>query len=133
MATFIVIGIWHGAEFKYVAYGLYNAFIIILGLLLEPQLKAAVAKLHINTESRVWKVFQMLRTLMIVTVGRMFPKASSFTVALSMYASILKGNGDVPFSEQILQLGLTGIDYGILLEHVQYGLSSVSSRRGTLK
>ena len=46
MATFVVIGIWHGAEFKYVAYGLYNAFIIILGLLLEPQLKAAVEKLE---------------------------------------------------------------------------------------
>ena len=115
MATFVVIGIWHGAEFKYVAYGLYNAFIIILGLLLEPQLKAAVEKLHINAESRMWKVFQMLRTLMIVTIGRMFPKAASFTVALSMYTSIFKGNGGVPFSEQILQLGLTGIDYCILL------------------
>lgn len=35
-ATFITIGIWHGAEFKYIAYGLYNGTIIVMGLLLEP-------------------------------------------------------------------------------------------------
>ena len=35
MATFLTIGLWHGAEFKYIAYGLYNGGIIILGLLLS--------------------------------------------------------------------------------------------------
>lgn len=111
MATFIVIGIWHGAEFKYVAYGLYNGFIIILGLLLDPYFKRTIEKLHINIQSRGWKVFQMLRTLMIVTVGRMFPKAASFGVAISMYGSILKGNGGVSFGKQILDLGLTARDF----------------------
>ena len=57
----------------------------------------------------------MLRTLMIVTVGRMFPKAASFGVAISMYGSILKGNGGISFTEQILDLGLTARDFIVLL------------------
>lgn len=36
LITFFVIGIWHGAEFKYIAYGLYQAVFIIGGILFEP-------------------------------------------------------------------------------------------------
>lgn len=113
MATFLTIGLWHGSEFKYIAYGLYNGGIIILGLLLDPYLKAAVEKLHINVKSTWWKLFQIVRTFMLIVIGRMFPKAASFTVAISMYVSILKGS-DVPYGDQILTLGLDQVDFIII-------------------
>lgn len=114
MATFITIGLWHGAEFKYVAYGLYNGGIIVLSLLLEPYFKKAIETLKINVESKLWKLFQIIRTFCIVTWGRMFPKAASFGVAMSMYASIFRPY-DVPFKEAVLTLGLNNGDFLVIL------------------
>lgn len=113
MATFLTIGLWHGSEFKYIAYGLYNGGIIILGLLLDPYLKAAVEKLHINVKSTWWKLYQIVRTFLLIVIGRMFPKAASFSVALTMYVSILKGS-DVPYMDQIFTLGLDQVDFLIV-------------------
>ena len=113
--TFITIGLWHGAEFKYIAYGLYNGTVIVLGLLCEPFLKAAVKKLHIKEDSWWWKGFQIVRTFFIVVCGRIFPKAASFSVAISMFFSMFKLNHGTPFIETIMSLGLTEIDFLILL------------------
>ena len=131
-ATFITIGLWHGAEFKYVAYGLYNGTVIVLSLLLEPYFKKAIEKLHINIESKLWKVFQIVRTFFIVVFGRMFAKATSFGAALYMYGALFRpdmGNG---FSETILTLGLTNIDFCIILFGciVWFILSFIQERGG---
>lgn len=115
LATFITIGIWHGAEFKYIAYGLYNGLIIVAGLLLEPYFKQAIEKLHINESSKIWKLFQILRTFFIVVFGRMFAKATSFGAAIYMYGAILRPDKGAGFSETIMTLGLTNIDFYIIL------------------
>ena len=76
------IGLWHGAEFKYIAYGLYNGGIIILGLLLEPYLKRVTKALRINTESLGWKIFCIIRTFFLIVIGRMFPEGGIFRCCL---------------------------------------------------
>lgn len=114
-ATFITIGIWHGAEFKYIAYGLYNGIVIVLGLLLEPLFVKWLEKLHINRQSKGWKLFGILRTFLIVTFGRVFPKAASFSVAISMFFSVFRINHGTPLTETMMSLGITGADYLILL------------------
>ena len=112
--TFLTIGLWHGAEFKYIAYGLYNGTVIVLALLLDPYFKAAIEKLHINVKAWWWRGFQIIRTFFIVVFGRIFPKAASFGVAISMFLSIFKPNHGTPFTETIMSLGLGGIDFVIL-------------------
>lgn len=115
MATFITIGLWHGAEFKYIAYGLYNGGIIVISLLMEPYFKKAVEKLHINEKGRGWKLFRIIRTFFIVVFGRMFPKAASFGAAIYMYGALFRPDMGGGFSETIMTLGLTGIDFIIIL------------------
>lgn len=115
MATFLTIGLWHGAEFKYIAYGLYNGGIIILGLLLEPYLKAAVSKLGIDTKSRSWKVFRILRTFLLIVLGRIFPRALSFTAAAAMIGAMFSGNGETGFFAAVSELGLGYMDFLIIL------------------
>lgn len=46
-----VIGIWHGASWKYIFYGLYYYIIMMLGMLFEPLFKFIIEKLKINIES----------------------------------------------------------------------------------
>ena len=113
--TFLTIGLWHGAEFKYIAYGLYNGTIIVLGLLLEPYFKKILTALHIDEKSKGWKGFRIVRTFFVVLAGRVFPKAASFAVAISMFFSMFRLNHGVPFTETVLGLGLTGTDFLILL------------------
>lgn len=114
MATFITIGLWHGAEFKYVAYGLYNGLIIISGLLLEPYFKKWIAALHINVQGMGWKLFTVFRTMLIVVCGRVFPKAASFSVAISMIGSMFKIKSNMSIIKTVHAMGLTKWDYLIL-------------------
>lgn len=133
--TFITIGIWHGAEFKFVAYGLYNGTIIILGLLLEPYFKALTEKLHINVKAKYWKVFSVIRTFFIVMCGRFFPRAASFTVSITMFLSMFKLNHGVPFGETVMALGLTKIDFLIILICclIWFAVSWIQENHGQLR
>lgn len=62
-------GIWHGAGFKYICYGMYYYLIMLFGMLLEPLFARTAALLHINRDGFPFKVFAILRTCVIVTVG----------------------------------------------------------------
>lgn len=115
LATFIIIGLWHGADFKYVAYGLYNGFIIILSLLMEPYFKAWAQKLHINTAGFAWKVFGIVRTVILVSFGRIFTKAASFGTALSMMGSIFAIHNYDGFVATVHSFELSMYDYFVLI------------------
>lgn len=134
-ATFITIGLWHGADFRFIAYGLYNGTIIVLSLLLEPYFSKAIKALHINTQSKLWKGFCIIRTFFIVVCGRVFPRAASFSVAVTMFFSMFKFNHGVPFSETILSLGLTDVDFLIIIVAciVWFVVSYIEETRGQLR
>lgn len=114
MATFLVIGLWHGAEFKYIAYGLYNGLIIVSGLICEPYFRKIESLFHINTKAFSWKVFQICRTFMIVVMGRVFPKAAAFGVSLAMLKCLTVFNPGAFLNGHMLELGLTAADWKVL-------------------
>ena len=85
IATFIVyliIGIWHGANFRYIAFGFWNGAIITSSLLLAGPYETLKAKLHINEGSKLWKFFQTARTSFIVFIGRYITKAPRLLTAV---------------------------------------------------
>lgn len=114
LITFFVIGIWHGAEFKYIAYGLYQAVFIIGGILFEPYLKKLTVLLRINTEAASWKLFQILRTFTLVVIGRFFSRGASFMAALFMMRHSLDLNPGIFFTGDLYTLGLTEQDFSLL-------------------
>ena len=80
LATFIVyfiIGIWHGANFRYIAFGLWNGVLITASLLLEKTFLRWKAALHVNDKSAGWRVFMTLRTALLVFIGRYFTAAAA--------------------------------------------------------
>lgn len=108
--VFIVIGMWHGSQLKYIAFGLYHGFFIIGGILLEDPLARLSEKLRLNRNSRWFKGFQILRTFLIVMMGRFFSRAGSFKQALSMMGSCF-----VPAAmPNLLGLGLNGREMLVL-------------------
>lgn len=70
-------GIWHGAGFKYICYGMYYYLIMLCGMLLEPLFSKTAALLHINRDGFSFKLFEILRTCVIVAVGMMLFRSES--------------------------------------------------------
>ena len=71
LIVFLLVGIWHGAEWKYVLFGFYNGFIMMFSTLLKPFFDKTSVFLHINTKSLLFKGFQIIRTLFIVAISNL--------------------------------------------------------------
>lgn len=87
LATFVVylvIGIWHGANFRYIVFGLWNGTLITASLLLEGTFYNMRGSLGIRDESRPWHLFQVLRTFLLVFIGRYITRAPRLKTAISM-------------------------------------------------
>lgn len=76
---FLLVGIWHGAEWHYIFWGLYQGGIIAFSVLMEPVYCKMTAFLHINTKSGAWKAFRILRTFFIILVGYILDEISDLT------------------------------------------------------
>lgn len=88
LVVFMVVGIWHGANWKYVGFGLWNGLIIMFSELLKPLFEKMTAALHIRTESAGFRLFQIIRTMFIVIIGYVFDIAFGMHSALDMIRKV---------------------------------------------
>lgn len=70
--VFALVGLWHGPQLHYLAWGLYNGIIIALSDLLVPVFEKMKKALHIRQDSRVYYVFCILRTFTIIVFAGYF-------------------------------------------------------------
>lgn len=84
LACFWIIGIWHGANWKYFFYGLYSAFWVATGTLFQDIYIKLKILFKIREEKFAWRLFQILRTIFLVTLGWFFPFAQNATDAFHM-------------------------------------------------
>lgn len=114
--VFMLIGLWHGSSWKYVAYGLYQATFVSTATLLEPFYAKCRSFFGVKPERISFRIFQVLRTVIIVTVGRYFSRAASFMTAISMYRYTLKTfNPWVLFDGSLYKLGLDQKNFQLMI------------------
>ena len=82
--VFFLVGLWHGAAFNNIGWGLYNGVIIAGSNLLADSFRKWKTALHINGESKLWKVFTILRTFILVNIGWLFDTTKNFGEALKV-------------------------------------------------
>lgn len=70
--VFTIVGLWHGAEWHFIAWGLFNGTIIALSDLLAPTFDKWATALKVNRKSAPWHIFSIVRTMTIVSIGRYF-------------------------------------------------------------
>ena len=113
---FFVVGIWHGASWKYIAYGMYNGVIIAFSNLVEPLYNKALDKLNIRNDSKPWKLWMILRTFILVNIGWYFDMGTSLRAALTMIKQSVVSFSFSQFTDgSLLTLGLEARDYVIIL------------------
>lgn len=88
-------GIWHGASWKYVCYGLYYYVILMLGMLFEPLVAKLLERLHISRTSKGYHAFQVVRTSVLVYFGMLIFRAPDLKTAGSMFLSMFRSGGSV--------------------------------------
>lgn len=82
--VFVIVGIWHGTGWNYVAYGCYQAFWTSTAILLAPVYKTMKEKLHIDDRTLGWKLFTIIRTFCILLLGRFLTRAKDLSQALAL-------------------------------------------------
>ena len=66
LAVWLLTGIWHGSSANYVIWGLINGLIIICDSNFSDFYRKILAKLKINSDGKLWKAFQIIRTMLII-------------------------------------------------------------------
>ena len=72
LVVWLITGIWHGASWNFVLWGIFHAVLLIGSQVLEPVFSKALTALHINVKSRLWQLWQMVRTFLLCGLGRIF-------------------------------------------------------------
>lgn len=88
LLTWLAIGLWHGAGWLYVVYGLYYFFLQWLGQAAEPALLRLLPRLPQWREHRIYRLWQVARTFVLVNLGMLLFRANGTRAALEMLASL---------------------------------------------
>ncbi len=116
LIVWLCTGIWHGASWTFVIWGLFHAFLIIGGTLMEGTFKKMTNALKIQTDTFGWRLFQMVRTFTLCCIGRVFFRAESVTAAFSIFKQTFS---NLAFSnlnaQHIFTFGMEAKDFVIIL------------------
>lgn len=113
--VWLLNGIWHGAGVQFVAFGLYQGILIVLGMQLEPVFQWIIDKFRIRTDCFSWRLWQILRTLALIMGGRIIFKANGLYEAMRIGWSILKIHNIWIFTDGTLfKLGLNAWEMFVL-------------------
>lgn len=97
LLVFALVGLWHGPEKHFLAWGLYNGIIIAASDAMAPLFAKLNTLLHIPRDSKGMQVFRVIRTFMIVVFAGYFDVIGPVKVGISCFINtfthfdILKG------------------------------------------
>ena len=117
LASFVVwftTGIWHGASWNFIVWGLGNFVVIMISQELEP----LYAKFHkkVNTDgSTTYKSFQIGRTILLMSALRLFDCYRDVPLTFKMFGTMFTTwNWNKLGGNALLNLGISRADYVIL-------------------
>lgn len=106
-------GLWHGAGWTFLFFGMYHFFMILMGNIFEPLIIKICSKLHINRKNMLYRIFQSVKMTILVFIGELFFRAPTMKVAFEMLKRMFKF---VPIKTgEIISLGLDTKDYIVLI------------------
>ncbi|MCR5543956.1 MAG: MBOAT family protein [Eubacterium sp.] len=77
LIVFFLVGIWHGASWKYVVYGLLNGGIIAFSELMGGPYKSWKKALHISGKEGWYHIFQIVRTYILVNLRWFYDRSDT--------------------------------------------------------
>ena len=113
--VWICNGLWHGARWSYIFYGMYYFTILLLEVAVEPLKNKAVKTFRINEETWYYKSLQILKTWFIIFTGELFFRANGLWAGLQMFVSMFHDfEIQKLWDGTLLTLGLDKADYLVI-------------------
>ena len=118
---FLLIGVWHTANWNALIYGGYFGLLMGAAMLLEPLFKIVRKKLHITERTWWWRVLSWLRTMALVLLAQYFAFTAGPAQGLSLLAGTFTGWDITGFTEtmtglmSVLEWAIAGCALGIVM------------------
>ena len=103
-------GLWHGARWSYIFFGMYYFAVLMAGIMAEPVRNKIIKTLHINEDARWFRALQIGKTWIIIIIGEMFFRANGLRAGIQMFQSMFGRP-----SGNLMTLGLDTADYVVIL------------------
>jgi D-alanyl-lipoteichoic acid acyltransferase DltB (MBOAT superfamily) len=113
MLVFALSGLWHGAGFTYIAWGLLNGFYQVAGLVLAPLNDWFVAVLRVDRDTLGHRAFQTVLTFTLVTTGWVFFRAGSVADALYIVRRMFIPTPIAFADGTVLQYGMSAAELAV--------------------
>ena len=125
-------GLWHGAGWHYICFGMYHFVLIASANAVEPYTKKLLEKLHIRREEGGYKCFRIVRTALLVCIGELIFRADSLRIAMRMLKKMFTDFNFKSFTDgTLLNLGMDKYDFLIVAVSVLIVLViSIANERG---
>ncbi len=119
IATFVVSGLWHGANWTFLIWGFLHGAYQVLGEALRPVKQWILKKTHAKTEAVSFKGLQMLITFVLVCIAWVFFRAKSLPAAFDMFRRLfIRWNPWALFDGTLYTLGLDRFESNVLFVSV---------------
>lgn len=89
--TFLVSGLWHGANWTYVAWGAINGFYLVFAIWTKSLRQRLFEKSFMSYAPRIFKVYQVVITFALVCVAWIFFRASNIKEAVHILTHLNRG------------------------------------------
>ncbi|MEG0091699.1 MAG: MBOAT family O-acyltransferase, partial [Oscillospiraceae bacterium] len=108
--TFLVSGLWHGAQWTFVIWGALNGIYVIFTRVLTPLIKAFQTKAHIKSDGILANIFGVVTTFLLVDFSWIFFRANTVADAQYVITNLFKGllttlQNPVFLNTQLIQIG----------------------------
>ncbi len=136
IVTWFLTGLWHGAAWNFVVWGLLNAFFILLAEEFKPASQRFRQKHETLVSGFGYRVFETLRTFFLMCSLRILDCYRDVAVSFKAFISIFTDfNWGEAFSGALLQLGLSGADYIVAAVGValMFAVSCVQENCGSVR
>ena len=135
VATWVVTGVWHGITPNFILWGLMNCFVIVVSEELAPLYE----KFHnrFGLKNRKWyggfEILRMFVLMNLIRIVDLFPDVGGYFARMGSLLSTF--NFHILWDGTMMKLGLTGLDYGILLCGIilMFALSLFQEKKGSFR
>lgn len=116
IVVFLVSGLWHGAQWSFVAWGGLNGLYQVMGDLLKPCRDKAVQALRLNRDSIGHKLLRIIITNILVCISWVFFRCDSISESFMIIFGMLKASNPwILLDGSLYELGLDRGNFTLLL------------------